>query len=97
MREVRERARFLRDLRRLGRGKYRKLLIKPDGELWEVTRKLANDIPLEPKYRDHALHGKLEGSRECHIRPDLLLVYRYEGDYLILLEMLGSHAELFGM
>ena len=97
MREIRERSRFRQDLKRLGRGKYRKLLIKPDGELWEVTRNLANDIPLEPKYRDHQLNGEWEGSRECHIRPDLLLVYRYEGNYLILLEMLGSHAELFGM
>ena len=89
MREIRERSRFKRDLRRLGRGEYRNLLIKPDGELWEVARHLANDMLLHPKYRDHPLHGDKEGSRECHIRPDLLLVYKYEGDYLILLEMLG--------
>ena len=97
MREIRERTRFLRDLRRLSRGRYRNLLIKPDGELWEVARNLANDITLPQKYRDHPLHGDKDGSRECHIRPDLLLVYKYEGDYLILLEMLGSHAELFGL
>ena len=97
MREVRERSGFRQSLMRLSRGIYRNLLVRPDGEFWQVVRKLANDEQLAPKYRNHPLHGDHDGSLECHIRPDLLLVYRYEGDYLILLEMLGSHAELFGM
>ena len=96
MREIRRRSEFKRNFRQKYRGMYSSVLVE-GGEFDQVVIKLANDIPLEPKYRDHALHGKLEGSRECHIRPDLLLVYTYEGDYLILLEMLGSHAELFGM
>ena len=54
-------------------------------------------LHLEPKYRDHQLNGEWEGSRECHIRPDLLLVYTYEGRDWLILERLGSHAELFGM
>ena len=95
MREIRQRNEFKRDFRQKYRSKYKSLLVE-GGEFDQVVKKLANDIPLEPKYRDHPLHGKQEGSRECHIRPDLLLVYRYEGNYLILLEMLGSHAELFG-
>ncbi|MBQ7154367.1 MAG: type II toxin-antitoxin system YafQ family toxin [Synergistaceae bacterium] len=97
MREIRERSDFKRALKHLSRGTYRNLLVRPDGELWQVVRKLANDEQLAPKYRDHPLHGNLEGSRECHIRPDLLLVYTYEGDYLIILDMLGSHSELFGL
>ena len=38
---------------------------------------MANDSPLDVKYRDHALTGDMAGLRECHIRPDLLLIYRY--------------------
>ena len=97
MRKVQERNQFKRDLRRLGRGIYRSLLVRPEGELWQVVRTLANDIPLPPKYKDHPLHGDKEGSRDCHIRPDLVLVYKYEGDTLLLLEMLGSHSEIFGL
>ena len=97
MRKVQESNQFKRDLRRLGRGIYRNLLVRPDGELWQVVRMLANNITLPAKYKDHPLHGNLEGSRDCHIRPDLLLVYTYEGDELILLEMLGSHSEIFGL
>ena len=52
---------------------------------------------LPPKYRDHQLHGDHEGSKECHIRPDLILVYKYEGDYLLILDMLGTHSEIFGL
>ena len=75
---------------------YRSLL--PDGgEFWEIVNMLANDIPLPPKYRDHPLHGEWEGSRDCHIRPYLVLVYTLEGDDSLILERLGSHAELFGM
>ena len=97
MREVKQTKGFRQSLKRLSRGTYRKLLVMPDGELWQVVRLLANDIPLPPKYRDHQLHGELEGARDCHIRPDLVLVYKYEGDYLVILDMLGSHAELFGL
>ena len=97
MREVRERSFFKRALKRLSRGIHRDILVRPEGELWRVVRTLANDEQLASKYKDHPLHGDLEGCRECHIRPDLLLVYQYEGDYLLLLDMLGSHSELFGM
>ena len=97
MREVKQTKGFRQSLKRLGRGIYRELLVMPDGELWQAVRILANDMPLPPKYRDHPLHGNREGSRECHIRPDLLLVYKYEGDYLLILDMLGTHSEIFGL
>ena len=65
-------------------------------EVDAVLSKLANDTSLEPKFRDHALHGEWKGYRECHIRPDLLLVYRKEKDRLILaLIDLDSHSNLF--
>lgn len=53
---------------------------------------------LEPHYRDHALVGRLQGFRECHIRPDWLLVYMLEEDVLTLtLIETGSHADIFKM
>ena len=87
---------FKRDWKREARGKYRKLLMK-GGELDEVRNSLAMDMPLPIKYHDHALHQNLEGLRECHLRHDFLLVYRYEGDDLLVLEGLGSHSDLLGL
>ena len=96
MRDVFPRNEFKRDLRRVARGAYRQVLVK-HGELDQVKDMLTNDIPLPPKYRDHPLHGNWEGSRDCHIRPDLVLVYTLEGEDLLILERIGSHAELFGL
>ena len=48
------------------------------------------------KYRDHALTGNYEGYRECHIKPDWLLIYYIENDILTLtLSDTGSHSDLF--
>lgn len=46
------------------------------------------------KYRDHKLVGSYEGSRELHIEPDWLLIYRFEDDCVIL-ERTGTHSDLF--
>jgi len=52
--------------------------------------------PLPPQYKDHALMGNYIGLRECHIRPDWLLVYSVNNDKLVLTATrTGSHAELF--
>ena len=51
--------------------------------------------PLAPRYRDHALKGDYKGFRECHIQPDWLLIYRVNGDRLILvLYRTGSHSDI---
>ena len=61
-----------------------------------IIKKLANNEILEPKYKDHKLIGKYEGFRECHIKPDLLLIYKKENKTLILMCIaLGSHSDLF--
>lgn len=58
---------------------------------------IASGKTLEKKYHDHALAGDLIGYRECHIKPDLLLIYTIKKDMLILvLADIGSHASLFG-
>ena len=75
---------------------YKKLSVKEQKIAGEIIDRLANDETLEPKYRDHALKGKYIGFRECHIVPDLLLVYQKQDDVLILyLLRIGSHSELF--
>ena len=48
-----------------------------------VVDKLRQGIPLDKKHRDHALSGNYEGFRECHIKPDWLLIYLIENDILI--------------
>lgn len=61
-----------------------------------VVNQLEHQQPLAPRYRDHALSGSLAGFRECHIKPDWLLVYRVDDDALILLlSRTGSHSDLF--
>lgn len=65
-------------------------------KLDEVVQKLANDIQLPPNNKDHNLSGNYAGYRECHVEPDLLLIYKKENDILLLtLVRTGSHSELF--
>ena len=65
-------------------------------KLFAVVEKLADAVPLPAKYRDHPLSGDYAGCRECHIEPDWLLVYeRYEDVLVLMLDRVGSHAELF--
>jgi mRNA interferase YafQ len=64
--------------------------------LQEVVEKLANGEPLPEKNYDHALTGEYRGFRECHIKPDWLLIYQIADDELILyLTRTGSHSDLF--
>lgn len=63
-------------------------------EAWaEVLYCLLNDLPLPAKYADHALTGNLKDLRDCHIKPDLVLLYAKDNDTLTLVR-LGSHSEL---
>ena len=57
---------------------------------------LANDLTLDSRHRDHDLSGDLGGYRECHVKPDLLLIYRKPDANTLRLARLGSHSELFG-
>ena len=88
--EVRFTRQFKRDL------KLAKKQGKDLNKLYDVIERLANDEVLEEKYRDHDLKGEYEGSRECHIEPDWLLVYEIRDEVLVLmLYRLGTHSELF--
>ncbi len=67
-------------------------------KLQTIVQHLANEESLEPRYRDHPLHGAHQDRRECHIEPDWLLIYRFgmrTGAPALILERTGTHADLF--
>lgn len=62
----------------------------------DVVDLLRQGRQLDEKYRDHGLSGNFAGFRECHIKPDWLLVYLIEDDVLTLtLVDTGSHSDIF--
>lgn len=66
------------------------------GKLNNIVQLLAEDAPLPPRCKDHALSGNYQGYRECHITPDWLLVYSKDTALRILsLVRSGSHSDLF--
>ncbi|NBB79059.1 MAG: type II toxin-antitoxin system mRNA interferase toxin, RelE/StbE family [Verrucomicrobia bacterium] len=81
-------SRFKKDLKKL------KSSNRDEDELLEVIGVLAYAQPLDEKFRDHALVGNYAGCRECHIRPDWLLIYQTTDTDLLLMRT-GSHSELF--
>ena len=90
MYRVRPTGRFQKDLKRIKKRGYDISLIT------DVIKILAKGETLPEKYRDHTLIGEYSGCRECHIQPDLLLIYEIDGDVLILyLTRTGSHSDLF--
>jgi mRNA interferase YafQ len=92
MRTTSPTSRFRRDFKRVRAGLYGKEL---DRIFTDVVTLLIADKLLPPKYRDHSLTGEYRDCRECHLKPDLLLIYRKVGDDLLELTRLGSHSELF--
>ena len=88
MKPVIQTSQFKKDIRRL------KKRGKDLEKLGNVVRLLAADEPLEEKHRDHVLIGRWVGSRDCHIEPDWILIYRNESESLYL-ERSGSHSDLF--
>jgi mRNA interferase YafQ len=91
MREIKYTARFKRDYRRERSGRHGRRL---DTLLMEVLNLLADDTPLPLRHFDHALSGEWSDHRDCHIRPDLILIYRKPDIATLELVRLGSHSEL---
>jgi len=68
----------------------------PKSELDTVVKLLSEEKPLPSKYKDHPLKGNFAGYRECHIRPNWLLMYKIDKKILTLvLVRTGSHSDLF--
>lgn len=88
MKEIYQTNQFKKDLKRLKRRE------KKIEKLKEVVGRLSQDLELEERYRDHALSNNWAGSRDCHIEPDWVLIYRSEKEILFL-ERTGSHNDLF--
>jgi mRNA interferase YafQ len=91
-RTIRRLPAFERDYRREKRGQRGRRL---EAELRAVLTLLLNDRPLPARYRDHPLRGEWADHRDCHIRPDLILIYRKPDADRLELVRLGSHSELF--
>ncbi len=91
MRRIKFTRRFKRDYRRETSGRHAPVL---DEKLKEVLRYLERDAPLPRHNFDHALSGQWMDCRDCHIRPDLILIYRKPDDETLELVRLGSHSEL---
>ena len=88
---VKETSRFRKDRRAcIRRG-------LPQEELDAVVLALAEGEELDPCFRDHPLKGDMIGFRECHIRPDWVLVYlKVESVLVLSLQRTGSHSEVLG-
>ena len=77
--------------KREAKGQHRQSLEK---ELTKIIDTLANDQPLATKHQDHSLTGNWKDHRDCHIKPDLVLIYRKPVDSVLQLVRLGLHSEL---
>ena len=82
---------FKRDYKRKSKGPHRATL---ETAFIEVLDDLINNRPLAEKHRDHALTGEWKDYRDCHIKPDLVLIYRKPDEEVLQLVRLGSHSEL---
>lgn len=91
MRTIEWTTRFKKDYKREKKGH---LGPKLDELLEPLITQLANDQALDVRHRDHALTGDWIDFRDCHVRPDLVLIYRKPSDDVLQLVRLGSHSEL---
>lgn len=91
MRTIKYTTQFKRDYKREKRGQHRLYL---DEKLLTVVQLLTTDTLLPEFLHDHSLAGNLKDYRDCHIKPDLVLIYRKSNDNILELIRLGSHSEL---
>jgi len=82
---------FRRDYKREKKGRHRATL---DAALRVVLSALLADLPLDARHRDHALTGNWKDHRDCHVKPDLVLIYQKPDADTLRLVRLGSHSEL---
>lgn len=91
MRTIEWTSQFKRDYKRECKGKYRATL---DTDLFSIIDFLATDQPLELHNRDHPLTGDWKDHRDCHIKPDLVLIYQKPDAETLRLVRVGSHSKL---
>ncbi len=86
--------RFKRDYKRETKGKSAAFVAKLDAEFSAVVAALVADETLQDRHKDHAMSGDWKDHRDCHVRPDLVLIYRKPDDATLELVRFGSHSEL---
>ncbi|MBX9841387.1 MAG: type II toxin-antitoxin system YafQ family toxin [Xanthobacteraceae bacterium] len=91
MRTISYTNRFKRDYKREKAGRHGQML---DADLMQVVNMLAADTLLPRRNFDHPLSGEWSDHRDCHIKPDLVLIYRKPDKVNLVLVRLGSHSEL---
>lgn len=89
MRRLHYSSKFKKDLKRVKRRGNNTSILRT------IITQLASDQPLASKYQDHNLIGDYAGTRECHLAPDWLLIYRYESTDKLILLRTGTHSDLF--
>jgi len=92
MRTIERTNRYKRDFKRETKGRSNAYVRLLDADLATVLQVLATDAVLEPRHEDHPLTG-WKDVRDCHIRSDLILLYRNPPGILQLVR-LGSHSQL---
>jgi mRNA interferase YafQ len=92
MRTISRTAKFKKDYKREVKGQHRATL---DADLLAVLSLLATDQTLPERFHDHALTGEFTNHRECHLKPDLLLIYKKPDEQTLRLVRIGSHSEVF--
>ena len=93
MRRIERTGTFRRDFKREKRGQHGSDI---DSLVSGFVALLAENKALPAKNHDHELSGKWRDHRECHLKPDLLLIYRKPDPGVLQLVRMGSHSELFG-
>jgi mRNA interferase YafQ len=91
MRAIEWTSQFKRDYKRESKGQHRTTL---DVDLFPIVDTLANNQLLESRYHDHPLTGDWKDHRDCHIKPNMVLIYQQPDDDTLRLVRLGSHSEL---
>ena len=93
MRTIQWATQFKRDYRHVKASPRHKNI---DALLPAILALLAADKPLPQENKDHPLTGPWKGFRDCHVRSDLVLIYKKIGQGELILTRLGTHSELFG-
>lgn len=91
MRTIDRTNQFKRDYKRELKGQDRATL---EADLVEILKVLVSDVPLAKRHHDHALTGDWKDYRDCHIKPDLVLIYRKPNDESLHLVRIRSYSEL---
>ncbi|MDA3850706.1 MAG: type II toxin-antitoxin system YafQ family toxin [Spirochaetaceae bacterium] len=93
MYKIKPSTKFKKDIKRIQKSGRKK---SDFDKVFDVINQLALPAVLPEGNKDHSLIGNYNGYRECHVLPDLLLIYKQVEEVQELhLYRIGSHSELF--